>query len=276
MSPDFTEADLDRKQQKPRPKGRLPYLPDERDNAEELRAWLTLAFRPREGWHFDAFERPTTDPGDGCSITFRNGRDIAIYRFRRQSDLMGPKLRPMVLSVGKGALAMPHLTAGEIEDVWAALCTLGAVLTEYDECDETRKLFEQMLVATFPLTGHSLVPDGRFDALMAIRAHGEFTKPDALALVSAVKNDTDHWLRRPIRFVDKHTGEQWVRAGEAATYLRWVLGADPLSGGSLKGRLHEIGVEARYFQDGKPPHPKARLYRLSPELVEFVGGGQGS
>ena len=73
-----------------------------------LRGWLTRAFRPDDGWEFDTFERPTTDPNDGCSITLRNGRGVVDYRFKRQADLMGPKLRSMVLSISKGELAMPH------------------------------------------------------------------------------------------------------------------------------------------------------------------------
>ena len=270
----FTEVEIDIAKGKTRPKGSLSYLPGGRD-PDVLRAWLTRAFRPDDGWSLDAFERPTTEPNDGCSITFRNGRDIVTYRFKHQSDLMGPKLRSMVLSVSSGELDMPHLTGSEIEDVWAAMCKLGSVLTEYDERDETRKWIEQMLTGTVPLTGRTLVPDGRWDALMAIRAQGEFTKPDAMALLSAARNETDQWLRRPIRFIDCQTGEQWLRAGETATYLRWVLGAEPLSGGSLKGRLQEIGVETKYFQDRRLPHPKARLYRLSEELAEFTGGSDG-
>ena len=54
-----------------------------------------------------------------------------------------------------------------------------------------------------------------------------------------------------------------------------MLGAEPLSGGSLKGRLSEIGVKAEYPQDRRAPHPKARLYRLSAELIEFVAGREG-
>ena len=208
-SPDFTEADLDALQQKPRPKGTLPRLPEGRD-VDELRRWLTRAFRPDGGWCFDTFERPTTDPNDGCSITFRNGRDIVNYRFKHQADLMGTRLRSMVLSISKGELAVPHLTGSEIEDVWAALCTLGSVLTEYDERDEMRKWVEQMLAATIPLNDHSLVPDSRWDTLMAIRAQGEFTKPDALALQNAYRNDNGAWLRRPIRFIDRHTGQQYL------------------------------------------------------------------
>jgi hypothetical protein len=270
----FTERDIDILQMKPRPKGTLPYLPDGRDQ-DLLRGWLTLAFRPDDGWSFDAFQRPTTERTDGCSIAFRNGRETVTYRFKRQGDLMGQSLRATVLSVSNGELDMPHLTGSEIEDVWAGMCKLGRVLTDYDERDETRKWVEQMLDATEALTGYTLVPDGRRDALLAIREHGEFKFLDAKALLSARRDDNPALLSYPIRFVDCQTGEQWLRMGETATYLRWVVGADPLSHGSLKGRLADIGVEARHFQDWHPPHPKAWLYRLTPELVEFVEGRDG-
>lgn len=278
MSPEFTDVELDVAQGKPRPKGKLSYLleGEQGRDPEFLRAWLTKAFRPLPALgSFETFERPTTESSDGCSITFRNGRDTRTYRFRRQGDLTGAKLRSTVLSVGQGDLAMPHLTGTEIEDVWAAMCTLGSVLTEYDDRDEIRKWVEQMLTGTLPLNGYTLGFDGRYDALMAIRTAGEFTKPDALALLNGHRDDRPEWLRRPIRFIDSTTGEQWLRAGETATYLRYVLGAEPLTHVTLRGRLREIGVEAKHFQARNAPHPSAWLYRLSDELVEFVGGGKG-
>lgn len=272
--PHYTEEDLDRLQQKPRPKGKLPWAPEGRD-LEQMRDWLTLAFRPREGWRFHVFERPTTDPGDGCSITFRNGRETYSYRFRRQSDLMGNRLRAMVLSVSKGELDMPHLTPGEAEDVWAVMCKLSVVLTDWDDRDETRKWAEQMLDDTVPLTGFTLVPDGRRDALMTIKGEGEFRYADARALVNATGRREDNYsvpLKRPMRFVDSQTGEQWLRLRETGTYLRWVLGAEPISAATLRGRLAEIGVEAKRFQDHRPPHPNAWLFRLTDELIEHVDG----
>lgn len=272
IGPDDLEAIAEKRHgPKARPKGKLPWLPDGRD-PDVLRGWLTPAFRPDTGWSFDTFERPTTDPSAGCSITFRNGRETVTYRFKRQADLMGAKLRPTVLSVSEGDLDMPHLTPGEVEDVWAAMCKLGSVLTHYDERDDTRKLIEQLLDATEPLTGRTLVPDGRHDALMAIRNHGEFTHPDAKALLHS---HGERGLRRPIRFIDSQTGDQWLRAGETATYIRWVLGVEPLAGDSLRGRLGEIGVEVEHFQDWHPPHPKALLYRLTDDLIEYVEGDSG-
>jgi hypothetical protein len=106
------------------------------------------------------------------------------------------------------------------------------------------------------------------DTLMAMRDHGEFTRPDALALARPAS--ADGWARRPVRFVDEQTQEQFVRAGETAAFVRWVCGKEPLSHSTLQGRLHQIGVEARRFEDYRPPHPKMVLFRLSEELVEWV------
>jgi hypothetical protein len=268
--PDFTDEDLDRLQQKPRPKGKLPWLPDG-DNVEELRAWLTMAFRPPQGWSVAGFERNGRNKNDACALVLQNGREAKRLRFDRQRDIRTDP-RGEVLGVSDGWLKAPHLTPGEIEDVWAALCTLGRVLSEHDEVDEMREAIESMLPATMPLPGYSLVPDGRHDALMALRQAGEFTRPDAEQL----RRGTDErYQQRPIRFVDSQTGEQWLRAGEVATYLRWVLGVEPLSHASLRARLIEIGVVGRYFEDYRPPHPKLSLYQLTEALIETVDGGRG-
>jgi hypothetical protein len=263
---DVVERDLDIAKAKPRPRGVLPYLPDDRDL---LAPWLTRALHPPPGWAVAGYERTGRDKTDPCTLHVQNGRESKSFRFPQQRDLMKSP-RPTLLAVTDGWLNVPHLTPGEAEDVWAALCRYGAVLTEYDETDETRKWVEQLLVGTAPLHGHTLVPDGRYDALVAIKAQGEFTKPDAMSML---RPGEDRWQRRPIRFVDKETGEQWVRVGEAATYLRWVLGVEPLSHQTLRARLREIGVIGRFFQDYRPPHPKARLFQLTEELVESVDGG---
>jgi hypothetical protein len=267
MSPEYTEAELDGAQAKARPRGVLPRMPSGRDPAP-LQQWLTRAFRPPEGYHADAFERHGRQRLDPCTLTFRNGRDTLVYRFAQQGDLIGPKLRSTVVAISDGELAMPHLTGSEIEDVWAALCTLGRVLTDVDDRDEIRKWLEQMIDVSHPIRGFTLVPDGRHEALMAMRDHGEFTRPDALALARPAS--ADGWARRPVRFVDEQTQEQFVRAGETAAFVRWVCGKEPLSHSTLQGRLHQIGVEARRFEDYRPPHPKMVLFRLSEELVEWV------
>jgi hypothetical protein len=257
---------------KVRPRGVLPRLPTGRD-PDPLQEWLTRAFRPPEGYRADVFERHGRQRTDPCTLTFRNGRDSLTFRFSQQSDLMGARMRATVLAAGDGELDMPHLTGSETEDVWAALCKLGKVLTEVDDRDETRKWMQQLLDATSPLRGHTLVPDGRHDALMAMRGLGEFTRPDALALARPSSSDA-FILRRPVRFVDEQTDEQWVRAGEAATFIRYVVGIEPLAHSTLQGRLQQIGVEARRFEDHRAPHPKNVLLRLTGELIEYVDANE--
>jgi hypothetical protein len=267
----FTATDADkveRKKGKPRPRGTLPYLPDEQ-TPEALREWLTLAFRPLKGYKLQGFERLGREKNHPATLTFRNGREDRTYRFGRQGDLAGRNMRTVVLAVTDGELQMPHLTGSEIEDVWAMLCTLGRVATEHDEVDEAREWIEALLPVTLPLVGYSLVSDSRHDALMALRHAGEFTRGDAEALR---RGGDERYQQRPARLIDSQTGEQWLRAGEVAAYVRWVLGVEPLAHSTLRARLAEIGIKGRYYEDRRRPHPKLALYRLSEAFVEFVEG----
>jgi hypothetical protein len=265
----FTLGELDRARRrrtlgKPRSRGTLPRLPVGRD-LDLIQEWLTRAFMPPEGYRIDTFDRHGRQRADPATLGLRNGRDTLTYRFMAQSDLQGARLRSTILAVSDGELDMPHLTGSEIEDVWAALCKLGKVKTEVDERDLTRKWIEQLLDHATPLRGKTLAPDGRHDALMALRHQGEFTKPDALAL-----RDRKDDFRRPVRFIDAQTSEQWIRAGETATFVRYVVGIEPLAQSTLQGRLEQIEVEAQRFEDHRPPHPKNVLFRLSDALVAYV------
>lgn len=264
--PDFSERDSYVLKAKARPKGTLPYLPDGRE-PEALRDWLTLACRPDEGWRVSGFERTGRDPRDPCWLQLANGREARTYRFNHQTDLCKDP-RITVVSTTDGKLAVPHLTGTEVEDFWVALCQLGTVLTEHDERDETRKWIEQLLPATSVLTGHTLTPEGRHDGLMALKRAGEFTKSDALTYLRPDPVNGSAYLQRPARFVDEKTGDQWVRVGETGTFVRWVVGVEPLSHGTLRARLHEVGVVGRLFEDYRPPHPKLNLYQLTSELIE--------
>lgn len=264
MTEPFTDQDADRNEAKPRSRGTLPYLPNDPD-AEQLRGWLTLAFRPPRGWRVSGFERMGRDKADAARLLLVNGRENKAFRFDAQRELM-KEPRATVTSVADGWLKMPHLTPGEVEDVWAALCTLGRVMTEHDDAQEAREWIEQMLPATIPLTGHTLVPDGRHAALMAIKQAGEFSKSDAMSLLRP--GEDSRYQQRPTRFVDAQTGEQWLRVGETATFVRWVVGVEPLPHKALRARLYEIGIVARLFEDYHAPHPKAQLYGLPEAFIE--------
>ena len=260
---DYTADDLDRVQAKARPRGKLPYLPDEPE-LEALCDWLTLAFCPPEGWRVAGFERTGRDKSDPATLMVRNGRENRTYRFKQQGELM-TRPRVTVAALSDGWLRMPHLTGSEVEDVWMALCQVAVVQTEWDERAETTKWLDQLIRASLPLSGHTLVPDGRHAGLMALKHAGEFTRTDALAM--GRPGEIEGHQQRPVRFIDSETGEQWVRAGETAAYVRWVLGVEPLSATTLRARLYEIGVVGRLFEDYRPPHPKLHLYQLTDELT---------
>jgi hypothetical protein len=268
---DITADDVDRRRRgrqlgKPRSKGTLPPLPRARD-LDLIRDWLTQAFRPGDEYRVDVFERAGRQRSDPCSLTFRSGRDTATYRWATQSALIGVQLRANVLGITDGWCDMPHLTGSEQDDVWAALVKLGKVISEVDDRDEARKWVQNILDAASPLRGFTLVPDGRHDALMALRNHGEFKRPDAELFLRPSEENS---VRRPVRFVDDKTGDQFIRAGETITFVRYVAGERNLQGSTLRARLAEIGVEAVRFEHHLNPHPKAVLYQLPEDLVEYV------
>lgn len=273
MSPDYTAQDLDALQEKPRKGGSQPLLQANRE-PPYLSAWITRACRPAEkAYRLQGFDRLGRDSRDPCVLIFTNGReDPRKFRVKKQSDLMrNPRLA--LVSLSDGWLDVPHLTPGEIEDFWTALCRFGAVLTEFDEVDQTHEWIEQMLPSCLPMNGYTLVPDGRHDALMAMRHAGQFTKADAQSMVRGAGED-QRWQQRPCRFIDSETGDQWIRQGETATYLRWVIGVEPLPHTTLRARLREIGVIGRRFEDYRPPHPKLGLYQLTESLIEGVDGAK--
>ena len=123
----FTDDQLDAIQEKPRPRGTLASLSDD-DRPADLRSWLTRATRPGAG-ELQSFERFGRDPRDPCRLVYADGRDARTFRVKTQRDLMRNP-RTTLVSVSDGWLKVPHLTAGEVEDVWAALCRLGSVLTD--------------------------------------------------------------------------------------------------------------------------------------------------
>lgn len=260
MSP-ISDQDADQLGKKHRPRGSFPWLPADLTE-DSARAWLTPVLVQGD-WTVHGFERAGREGSDPCWLTVTRGRERRTFRINRQADLMRNP-RTVLASISNGLLGRRHLTGSEAEDVWVALCFLGNVLTEHDEREEARKWIEQMVPETRLFDGHTLVPDGRHAALMAVKHAGEFMRPQALTLLKS----NDGYCHRPIRFLDCQTGEQWLRAGETGAFIRYVLGVEPLSPGYLKARLSEIGVVHRPFEDYRPPHPKLRMYQLTEELIE--------
>ena len=266
--PVFTQSDaeqLKRGKAKKRKGGQLPYLDDiVLDNVENLRAWLTGALRPRPGWHVMDFERTSVDDlAQPCTLVVANGRETRRYRFRSQSELASAgRLEVAVPAVTKGELRPPHLNprAGEGHDVWTALCRIARVHVEQDETEQAHEWMESLLGVAHALEGFSFADAAeRRDALMALHGAPQFTRLDALAIC---KRPEDPWPRRPLCVVDRVSADFWVRAGEAAAYLRHIVGVAPLRARTLQARWNEIGIERHYYQDRKAPHPKAVLYRV--------------
>jgi hypothetical protein len=265
---EFARAGEKKRGPKKRKNGTLPYPPEE-DDVEQIRDWLTLAFRPRSGWRVLDFERPVADDlGQHCHLICVNGNEHRRYRFPAQRDLTAPtKLRTTVAAITAGELRMPHLTTVEAGDVWEALCRIGRVLSERGEGEQAHEWLDKLLEAARPLEGHTLRAGAdRRDALMALQRWGEFTHLDARAVL---KDPDSPWPRRPVCLIDRDSGDYWLRHREAMTFLRYILDVKPLRDTTLMARWKEIGVERRDFEEGshRPPHLRAKLYRVSREVV---------
>lgn len=248
-----------------RKSGTLPYLPDRGANLSDLRAWLTRAFAPPEGYTFDSFERHGRRLSDPAYIVLKSpaGGDVK-FRFPEQRALAKPgNMRPSVLSITDGLCRMSQLTAPEREDVWAALCSIGHVVAQQDEVEEFREQLDTFLKVSEIEGRYTLEPSGRYDTLMALQAAGAFERRHARLMAEDV--DERHWARRPIRLVDSVTGVVRVRVGELGTYLRHVLGLQ-LGHGVLDGRMSELGAARERFEARNgTAHPHLSLYRLADE-----------
>lgn len=264
----ITAADAERagrRAAKKRKGGSLPYLDDEiLDDVEDLRAWLTGALCPRPGWRIHEFERTSVDDlAQPCTLIVANGREIRRYRFRSQHELASAgRLEVAVPAITKGELRPPHLNprSGEGHDIWTALCRMAHVLVEQHEEEQAREWMESLLDVARTLEGFSFADAAeRRDALMALHKAPQFTRLDALVIC---KRPDEPWPRTPLCMIDRISADLWVRAGEAATFLRHIIGVSPLRDKTLEARWREVGIERRHFEDRRSPHPKAKLFRV--------------
>lgn len=264
---EFTAEDFERHERRKnwnskRPNGSIPRLTDEiLDDPEWLRDWLTVSLRPRQGWRVADFKHGEDD--DHCTIFVSNGTERATYRFRKANDLNTSVTRMLnsISTVTGNQLRPPHFKGAEFTDIWRALCGLGPALDSQGELEQARDWLFRLLDVAHPMEGHSLADSTRRrDALLALKRWGEFTYLDALAIR---KSPELPWPRRPVCLIDSETGGMWLRAREAATFLRHILDMR-IRQGALDRRWEEIGVARHYYQSNPrragDPHPQAHLY----------------
>jgi hypothetical protein len=268
----LSEDDLDRKPDKKRPKGNLPYLPDRNAPLSDWRAWVTRAFGPPDGYEFDSFIRHGKESLSNPAVvvfTTPVGGEVR-WRFPEQRALAKTSnVRASVVSVTDGLCRMPPLNANEASDVWVALCTLAHNVAQHDEVAEFREKLDTFQRLADVERRYTLHPSGRFDALVALQARGLFEARHARLV--ATESDEAKWSRRPVVLVDSHDKVRWIRVPELATYLRHVVG-ERLGHGMLDGLMSEIGADRIYHEvRNGAAHPHGNFYRLPPDSEDEDG-----
>lgn len=264
----FTAEELDHARHRkdwdrPRSGGRLPSLTDDIvGDVEWLRDWLTIAFRPQPGWRVKDFQHGER-LDDACTLVVANGQESRRYRFDSQRELTSSpqRLRVAVAAIAGHEMRIGHLKPAEAGDVYEALCAIGKVLAEEDELEQARDWLLRLLQDARSIEGRTMKDRAtQRDALLTLKREPEFTHLDGRAIQSHPESP---WPRQPVYLVDATTGELWLRAREAATYLRHILGVT-ISQHKLTYRWGEIGVDYHYFQTNPEPRPhlQARLYRV--------------
>jgi hypothetical protein len=258
----ISEDDADQIGKKARSKGTLPYLPNRDAPLSEHRAWIDRALAAPSGYRLESFVRhgrQLSNPAEMTLLTPVGGH--VKFRFREQRGLARPNnLRATLYSVTDGLCRPPHLTNGEASDVWCALCAFAYVGIQQDERDETSDWLDKFLEIAKVETEHTLEPDGRYDALVALQERGMFERQDAQALL-APPSKAWSWMQ-PVVLRDSKTRRDWIRVKELATYVRNVVGV-PLGYGVLDGRMLELGAERyRYEARNGKAHPCVNFYLL--------------
>jgi hypothetical protein len=262
---DITLDELERRDQhrklKPRKGGKIPPLGDDTlDNPERLREWLGVVLRPRPGWQVVDFDYGA-EVDTPCTITVRNGADQERYRFRSQRDFNSTSgFQLAVTTITDCQLRPPKMSANELLDVHQALCRLGTRMSAQDELEQAREWMVALLDAARPLLGHSMVNVAdRRDALLKLKALGQFTWLDALAIQ---KHPEDLWPRKPTCLIDQSSRDMWLRAGEAATYVRHILNVR-IRNGLLTRRWGEVSIGYEHFDERRSqPRLKGWFYRV--------------
>jgi hypothetical protein len=241
----------------------LPPLPGHGATLGELRDWLTEALAPAPGYRVIEFERAGRHRADPCKLTLdAPGGGRVSFRWNEQRELWSAgSIRATFYAQCDGQLRVPALSKGELEDIWAALCSLAQVLVDQDERDETCEWVAGFIAAAETENGITFTPAGRADAVAALCCRKQFTRRAALELSDPTIDP--RIPARPVVVIDTVDSSRWVRAGELATYVRHVIGATPLAQGTLDARIGEIGGRREFIEIRRGGwHPKVVLYRF--------------
>ena len=187
----------------------------------------------------------------------------------RNRQLIGVQLRANVLAITDGWCDMPHLTGSEQDDVWAALVQAReGRLTRSTIATRHASGSSRCSTPPPPLRGYTLVPDGRHDALMALRNHGEFTRPDAELFVRPERGNCDPPARSGSS--TSKTGEQFIRAGETTRSCADVCRRASLQWSDAPGSAERDRRRGGPVRAPPQPAPEGGPLPAADDLVEYV------
>ena len=251
-------------------KSRWPRMPGHDADLGEIRSYLTQAAVLPNGWVVESVERHGRYGTDPMTVTIRTPGEAPNIRvrFRNQRDASKPAaLRGAFMEATGGACRMRYPKTPEASDFHGMLCALATVADDSTVADETQAWVIEYVERADPVTGHTLRPEGRYDALQALRGRRQFTKVEALRWINEDLPPGARWAL----FADAETEEQWIRVGEFATYIRHVVGVGRLGQHTLDALITEIGGERERWEadrrDRGFDHPQLLLYRVPSDLA---------
>jgi hypothetical protein len=254
-----------------------PKMPPHGAGLATIRDYLTDAAQLPLGYVVHEAERLGQYGSDPMTVTIRTPGDARniVVRFRNQRDASKPSaLRGAFAEATSGASRMKYPKPAEASDFYVVVCALARVTEDSTTADETAAWLVEYLGNADHCGGYTLTGNGVHDALEALRSRQEFTAPQARAWVAGQLAPGDRWTL----FVDSETGEQWVRVGEFATYVRHVIGGvGHLGQHTLDALMKEIGSRRRLFVSDRRRrnangqrvggHPALSLYGVPTDLT---------
>lgn len=259
MSPDYSEEDIDRADgAKPRPKGKIPYLPDRSASLPELRQWLSVSIGLPPQVKVQSVHRPGRDDNDPLSITLSN--DLVLRCAKQKRLQMARSLQSFLASESDGIASAPYLSPPEVGDVYIALCRLGTAGERIDPVADLQEQIGGFLAIGGPYRG-TLALGQRYDTLLALKAMPRFDRTAAMAMREGLPT------ARPVIITDAED-DRHLRASEWVTYLRFVIGR-VVDERRLVAEMREAGSERVDVQawNGNRTHKlRAIFYSVPAEL----------